>query len=337
MINGCWITVNRACNMKCEWCYAQNSGYNKITLAMVNAILKFLKEIGVKSIMLIGGEPTVSDDLMPIIHECKKEGFYITLITNGLKISNDNYIKELASQGLDNVSLSQKAFDRKSYIETTGVDGYSNVLKAITNLKKHNINFSVSHVLTLKDTKMLTKALEDEKKYGAEKFAFSFCYDFDACQLSNKKPDNPYKLWKEFKKVYPLINDITNGKISLQMGLPICVTDDITLTHMIERNQIRSVCQLLKRNGLIFDTEGYLIPCNAMFKYRLGKFGVDFFDKNTYDLFVKREEYIKFYEKLLALPDKTCSTCDKLVNCAGGCIANWFNYDFSQLRQMERG
>ena len=24
-----WLTINRACNIRCKWCYAQGTGFNK--------------------------------------------------------------------------------------------------------------------------------------------------------------------------------------------------------------------------------------------------------------------------------------------------------------------
>lgn len=336
MINGCWLTINRACNIKCEWCYAQNAGYSSMPFKLLLQILDFLKELNVHSIMLIGGEPTVSDDLPQIIRECKKREFYTTLITNGLKLSNISYFNELVDAGIDNVSLSQKAYDKESYYRVTGVDAYDKVLEAINNLKNSSVKFSVSHVLTMNDIRFIPRVLEDEKKAGAKGYAFSFCYDFDSCQLSQKKPDNPYRMWDEFKNVYPDIDRITDGAISLQLSLPVCVTDKETLSQMIEKNQIRSVCQLLKRDGLIFDTDGFLIPCNAMYKYRLGRIGEDFCDKDSFLTFLESDKIVGFYNKVLALPDKTCKTCEELVNCGGGCIANWFNYSFKELNEMRK-
>ena len=69
-----WLTTNRTCNNKCKWCYTYN--YNCNDIIMDNDKLKKtvdeLKKIGIKKIILIGGEPSINKNIIDIIKYIKE-------------------------------------------------------------------------------------------------------------------------------------------------------------------------------------------------------------------------------------------------------------------------
>lgn len=49
----CWLTVNRACNLRCKWCYAQETGLKKendMPLKMAKDLVDICSDIGIKHI-----------------------------------------------------------------------------------------------------------------------------------------------------------------------------------------------------------------------------------------------------------------------------------------------
>ena len=95
---------------------------------------------------------------------------------------------------------------------------------------------------------------------------------------------------------------------------------------MVKRKQISTACQLLGRKGLIFDSEGYQIPCNAMYAIRLGKFGEDFSDLKSFKQYLTTASLQKVYQKLCGIPDEKCLECKSLMFCGGGYVCQWTNY-----------
>ena len=71
-VSSCWLTLNRACNLNCHWCYAKNATKQNMAASNAIKVIDFLPQIGVESIILIGGEPTVYQDLPLILQEGKK-------------------------------------------------------------------------------------------------------------------------------------------------------------------------------------------------------------------------------------------------------------------------
>lgn len=84
------------------------------------------------------------------------------------------------------------------------------------------------------------------------------------------------------------------------------------------KGEVSSVCQLQTKSGLLFDTFGNFIPCNAMFELKLGKYGVDFIDGNSLIKHMDNNNQIqKIYNRLCGLPSLKCLDCKKVLNCGG--------------------
>jgi MoaA/NifB/PqqE/SkfB family radical SAM enzyme len=69
-IKGGWLTINRACNLRCSWCYALAEGFNPVDnmeIGLAKKLLSLFSDLGMKKIILIGGEPTICPNLIEII------------------------------------------------------------------------------------------------------------------------------------------------------------------------------------------------------------------------------------------------------------------------------
>jgi len=130
-----WVTAR--CNIQCPICYQAEN------ISLPDPILDdfkiLLKRNPSKEILLNGGEPTVRDDLVDIIKLIKSCGKEVTIITNGLKLKNKKYLKELIDAGLTNVYISFDGFDRKTYKLLRGKDLLDDKLKALSNLKEEKV------------------------------------------------------------------------------------------------------------------------------------------------------------------------------------------------------
>jgi uncharacterized radical SAM superfamily Fe-S cluster-containing enzyme len=81
---------------------------------MLEAISKFPKRTMIR---IIGAEPTMRKDLPEMISRIKKTGNRCTLLTNGLRLSKDNYVKKLKQHGLRHCYLSMNGADNDDYYE----------------------------------------------------------------------------------------------------------------------------------------------------------------------------------------------------------------------------
>jgi len=133
-----WPTYR--CNIDCAICCfgGQNHEmqYSEPTCADIE---KFISGHSQKFYIISGGEPTCRNDLTEIIKTLKKHGKAVTINTNGLKLTDIQYLKELADAGLDRVNLQFDGFNRQSYKELRRKDYLDTKLEVIENLRSMNI------------------------------------------------------------------------------------------------------------------------------------------------------------------------------------------------------
>lgn len=109
------IDITHRCNMTCKNCYIPNRDIPDMDVdKMIESISKFPKRTMIR---VVGAEPTVRKDLPEIIKRIRDTGHRATLLTNGLKLGNKNYIKNLKESGLNHVYLSLNGVDVDDWYE----------------------------------------------------------------------------------------------------------------------------------------------------------------------------------------------------------------------------
>ncbi len=90
-----------------------------------------------------GGEPTVIEKLPDIIALTREKGKRPFIVSNGIRLADSEYVKTLKSSGLQGVSLSLNALDRKILENTDGRDYLDEKMSAITNMKRYRLRFGI--------------------------------------------------------------------------------------------------------------------------------------------------------------------------------------------------
>lgn len=336
-----WLTLNRSCNLRCEWCYAKNTEFDtsqNMSLEDAKRVVDFCKEADVDHITLIGGEPTMYKDLLEIAKYINSNGLKSVLVTNGVLLANKEYLEKLIDVGIDIFSVSLKGETQEIFKDITGVDKFNKVLDGIKLLKEKGCRFSTSMVLTPENMSNVHLGIKSLYEYGAEKISLSFCYEFNVKQYENstyKENNNPAILIKTFMDNYDSINEASNGRFVLAQSLPLCMWDLDFIDMLMSRGQLGAVCSLIRGTGLVIDTDLAIIPCNLMNKIQLGKFGEDFKSFTEYKEFLSRPDTAKAYRRLQGVPSMDCVGCKMLRMCGGGCAVQYTNYTFDELMKTK--
>jgi radical SAM protein with 4Fe4S-binding SPASM domain len=287
----------------------------------------------------MGGEPTCYNNLLEAINIFKKHNISTALVTNGIRLADKSLVLQLQQAGLTRINLSLKGYDSDNYINVTGVDRFHTVLEAIKNLSKIDFPYCVSMVLSSDNIYSFIKGVLATKDAGAKHFSFSFHYDFAVLNNGARKEkeynfnENVFDIIEGFINQYSELCRILKDDFTLSQSFPFCAWPEEFLLHMANKHQLKSICQLLKHNGLIFDVDFRVIPCNAMYQITLGKFGEDFNTSNDFEDFWRSTEVEKIFNKLRSLPSIKCKSCKWLSICGGGCISHWFNFRFNEFEQ----
>ncbi|MDM8008312.1 MAG: radical SAM protein [Phycisphaerae bacterium] len=94
-----FVDVTNRCNMNCPICIAtvKNMGFDfNPPVAYFDRLFADISRLEPKPVLLFfGGEPTVRDDLLEIIAIAKKHGLRPHVVTNGVRLANEEYCRTL--------------------------------------------------------------------------------------------------------------------------------------------------------------------------------------------------------------------------------------------------
>lgn len=137
-----FLDVTNRCNMNCPICVATIRGMGFDFNPPMAYFEKIFGELGRMEpkpvVQLFGGEPTVREDLLEIIAIGKKHGLKPHVVTNGVRLADDEYCRKLCEVGVP----VRFAFDGRSpdiYERLRGNRGaYEKKMKGLENLKRYS-------------------------------------------------------------------------------------------------------------------------------------------------------------------------------------------------------
>lgn len=135
------------CNLQCPLCYSYDNETNKeFSLKEIEQMIRAIR--GKKVISILGGEPTVRADIFEIIKLFRSAGHIVELYTNGIKLKDVNYVKNLKHSGVAIVQLGVDSLsDDKIYESMRGTSLLLDKKGALANLRDLNVNTGIIDVL----------------------------------------------------------------------------------------------------------------------------------------------------------------------------------------------
>jgi organic radical activating enzyme len=132
------LRLTGRCNMNCPICLASANEYPEKDLPF-EEIIAFMDEGRRMKIDLMGAEPTLRDDLVEILKEGRKRGHISALHSNGIKLGDMEYTRQLVEAGLDEVHLQFDGFSDAHDLEIRGQKMNDNKARALAALEKFNV------------------------------------------------------------------------------------------------------------------------------------------------------------------------------------------------------
>lgn len=339
-INQCTVTLTRKCNLRCNFCYAKKTEYMEtanLEYDNLKKIVDFCNDAKVKFIVFTGGEPTLYPQLIDILQYIKRKEHKMlpTIATNGIELEDMQYCKTLIDNGIGYIDISLKGKDSKECCEIVGRDCYQQQLAAIRNLSTLPIEFTCSIVITEDNVYSLCDTVRNACNNGAKQFSFTFIIDNEKSEYSDEaylKKHNPFALINAFLSQMDELNAITE-EWWIEYSFPICVYTKEQLKLL--EGKLAAPCQIHIENGVTFDTDMNLIPCNMHFENRMGRLGTDFSSYEEFEEAAQNTVYRSTIDMLKQYPSDNCRSCEYLDSCFGGCPVLWKNYSYDALMRCK--
>lgn len=322
-ISTAWITTNYSCNNNCIWCYASNEIHSnrKMNYEKAKEVVDLLCELGIKKIILIGGEPTLYTQLFELIEyiKSKNENINVGITTNGIKLSDLNYVKQLKTIGLNGCNISLKGLSEKEYQMCTGnITGYFDCLKAIQNSIHLGLNLTVSYVFSTMEVAKVNSLYQFCMDNHIKKLMIQFVKPTIGKDNSSMMRLKDMALLTEY--IYKNWEDDIDYKI--EASFPLCLIDRTILNELQKKHKLLTGCHIRTGSGINIDPEGKVIPCNHFIDLPYVEKSLE--SISDIEIIRNTQEYKLVREKASTYVYPNCKQCTLWKICGGGCFTRWF-------------
>lgn len=140
------VDITHRCNMTCANCYVPNRAIPDLDARWLSSIFRRLP--AGRFVRLVGGEPTLRDDLPELIRDICANGHHPVLVSNGLKLADRAYAQTLKDAGLQIAYLSMNGgFDDDLYESIDEMRCAARKKCAFDNMRAERIYTSVGMIL----------------------------------------------------------------------------------------------------------------------------------------------------------------------------------------------
>jgi len=140
------IDVTHRCNMTCANCYVPNRSIPDLDAGWLVSIFNRLPKG--RHVRFVGGEPTLREDLPELIGAARACGHHPVVVSNGLRLSNREYLRSLKRAGLQVAYLSfNGGFDDELYWAIDEMRCAEKKRQAFVNLRAEHVFTSIGMIV----------------------------------------------------------------------------------------------------------------------------------------------------------------------------------------------
>jgi radical SAM protein with 4Fe4S-binding SPASM domain len=327
-----WLTINRSCNLKCKWCYSQSaSPHDTMPLSTAKISINLMKDLGLTSVTVIGGEPTTHPKLFNIIRQIRDCGMKVILITNGIKLADKNFLKEAIDCGVSFVNISLKGASERSFKLNTDTNLFCDSIKSVRNMVEMGFDHIVSTTVCNNIRNDFYEMIDIVKDTGSTKFNIDvgrpIFLNGKACTEGMWSPRD---IAKFFINAHHAMEK--SGLLyAFNIPIPFCLFPKSFINEIIDKGIILTGCHLARRRGIVIDPKGRLLTCAHIHDKYIGTIGKNFVTASDFWHYWNSQEMRKFYTMVSSYPHMKCVDCSYWPNCGAGCKLFWFKYGAQEL------
>lgn len=331
-----WIPLTYDCNNKCKWCYAasnlETSSNSDFPTEKEDEVLRLLSSIGVKRVILIGGEPTLYRNLGGFLEKIIKSDMHARVISNGRIFSNRYFTRRIKKTGLNYLTISLCGSDAKSHDNVTGVKGsFEQSMGGIRTASEEGIKVATNTVIGKSNVNDLTKIVDVLENEPVTEITFNICGVCASEDSNNSYLIKPSDAVKSFENVYSYAKE--HGiRARLVTPIPLCFFDKDILPELRKNKLVRGgPCQLTSGKNFVIEYNGDIVPCTHLAHFPM----MNIFNNGRV---ISNEEFLEKYndpkgipyqfrKKINRYPSTKCERPNCNESCGGGCPLYWLKFD----------
>ncbi|WP_020672458.1 radical SAM protein [Amycolatopsis nigrescens] len=141
-----WLEITRRCNLRCPHCFVEGGMSRNLELSTerIFSLLDEWAEMGVFSVVITGGEPSVHPDFLAIVEHAHQLGFVVGIASNAVPLTE----KVLARIPQDDVIISVSLDGIHDQGKYRGETDFSYVTRRLLEIRDRGFNTSIMTTTT---------------------------------------------------------------------------------------------------------------------------------------------------------------------------------------------
>ena len=300
------MAVTFRCQNNCLHCYAGGPHETpELTTEEWKSVINRLHQIGVFILTFTGGEPTLREDLPELLLYAQEKGMVTGLITNGRRLKDKAYVKNLEKTGLDFIQVTLESHKPEIHDLITATKGsWKETVRGIRNIIPTQIYATTNTTLSKYNAPDFLDTIDLLKSLRVAAFGCNSLIYSGKAKVIGEEFALPLEALKE------LLPKIRGKASQLEMKFlwytptQYCRLDPVKLGLGVKSCSAARINMCVGPNGDVY-------PCQSYFE-SLGNILQDDWQKiwnHPLCLSIRAREYA---------PDK-CKECTQLSICGGGC------------------
>jgi len=169
------FNCTRRCNLRCVHCYSNSgpgvAGEGELDTAAAEELIDELARIGVRVLLLSGGEPLMREDICELTARAVKAGLRVALSTNGVAMSRTR-ADRLRGAGLSYAGISLDGVGKQNDVFRGRQGAFDDALAGLRHCRQAGIKVGLRFTMTRQNTDQIPSIFELAEAEGIERLCF---------------------------------------------------------------------------------------------------------------------------------------------------------------------
>jgi radical SAM protein with 4Fe4S-binding SPASM domain len=312
------LAVTYRCNNDCAHCYnARERDFPELTTEQWFKILDQLWELGVPHIIFTGGEATLRNDLPELIAHAETNGQITGLNTNGRRLADEKYSRQLIDAGLDHVQITVESCDEQIHDQMMCAKGaFKQTIHGLKNALASPLYVMTNTTMLKTNVHKIPDTLDFLADLGVPTIGLNaLIYSGHALTVGTGLKEN---------ELQPVL-DMATRKTSERGQKLIWYTPTQYCGFDPTANNLGVKGCTAALYSMCIESNGNVLPCQSYY-HPLGNMLTD-----SWDSIWNHKVSVQLRERK-NLPAK-CETCSVVAECGGGCPLQFENHRQELIKQ----
>ena len=304
------LALTYECNNACLHCYNEpgRKALPHLDGAQWRQVIRTLARVGVPHLIFTGGEPTLHPQLTGLVRLAEKLGVICGLNTNGRRLADTAFVRELTRAGLDHVQITLLSHEPAVHDRIVQANAHAETVEGIRNCLSAGLHTITNTTLTRDNCGHILETLSLVRDLGVRTFAVNsmICSGSGRC--------NPAGLREV--EVVPVLADLMEFARVNDMRMLWYTPTEYCRLSPLELGLGPKCCNAAEYSVCV-EPNGDVLPCQSYYEPagNLLRDGWEcIWESDLFRAIRMRREA----PREAGLPEK-CWNCEDLQVCGGGC------------------